>query len=580
MNNLLGVRKLKMLITSFSIQNFRSIKEATGLPIYNLSILIGPNNEGKSNILQALVLTLRYLSDIEFSFGPMRFRRVYTRRHRLEERTGYSWRRDFPIKSQEKNPNGKSVFIIESELSKQEKYNFKRLVKIKLKGQLRIKLSLGKDQPTIRVFDTSNPKKSIPCSISKLNEFIDRNLLVQYIGAIRTSDTTTDIIDDMISSEISLLQRQKSYKELLDKLGKKQKPILDKLSKSLTESVSSFLPDVKKIELDYQDRLRRIAHESCNVSVDDGTKTDLALKGDGIKSLLAISIIQHTTQQSSLDKNIILAIEEPESHLHPDAIHRLRKVLENISSKNQVIITTHSPLLINRAIIKKNILVYKSKAIAAENIADVRKLLGVQVSDNLHCANLIILVEGQEDISILKAWLTSPSKKIKSALNEGKIAFDHLNGCTNLSYKITQYKSLLCDVFAFLDGDSAAEKAFQEAESKELISEKEVCFAKMRGFKEAEIEDMVEISVYKKIVEDKYGVKLEGNIFRNNKKKWSDRVKATFYECGKRWPKGRETEIKQIVAEEVSKKEIKSLKNICKPCINTVVEYIENYINQ
>ena len=379
---------------------------------------------------------------------------------------------------------------------------------------------------------------------------------------------------------ISLLQREKSYRDLLEKLDKQQKPVLEKLSVSLTKSVSGFLPDVKKIELDSQERLRRITHESCNIIIDDGTKTDITLKGDGIKSLLAISIIQHTALQSSLGKNIILAIEEPESHLHPAAIHRLRKVLEDISSKNQVIITTHSPLLINRAIVKKNLLVSKSKAIAAKNIAEVRELLGVQASDNLKCANLIVLVEGNGDVDILKTWFISMSDKIKKALDEGIITFDHITGGTNLSYKITQSESLLCDVFVFLDGDSTGEKAYQDAESKDLITEKEVCFAKMRGLKEAEIEDMIEISVYKGTIENKYGVILEGKSFRNNRKKWSDRMKDTFQECGKRWPKDRESEIKEIVAQEVVKKGKGSLKPICKSCIITAIRYIEDYLNQ
>ena len=132
-----------------------------------------------------------------------------------------------------------------------------------------------------------------------------------------------------------------------------------------------------------------------------------------------------------------------------------------------------------------------------------------------------------------------------------------------------------------MDGDSEAERAFEKAESNGLISEKEICFARMRGYKEAEIEDMVEISIYKNVIENKYGVKLEGGTFRNNQKKWSDRVKDTFHECGKRrWSEEKEIEIKRIVADEVSKKGIESLKPICRPCISTVVKYIENYLNQ
>lgn len=575
-----------MLIKCFSVKNFRSIKETSELPIYNLSILIGPNNEGKSNILQALVITLRHLSNPELIFGRRRGHsiprdHIAPKRYRTQERTDYRWDRDFPLSLQEKYPNGKSILIIDFSLSKREKYLLQKRIKHKLIGGLRLKLELGRNQVKLSAIDTFNPKKIITSDfygIIQLISFIRKNVMIQYIPAIRTSNNTRDIIDDMISAEIEHLQYEKEYRNLLEKLNQKQKPILARLSDSLTKSVSGFLPDIKKIELDSQDRFRRIIHESCDILIDDGTKTPIDLKGDGIKNLLAISIIHHTTQQSSLNKSIILAIEEPESHLHPEAIHQLRKVIEEISDKNQVIITTHSPLLISRAIVKKNLLVYKSKATAAKNIAEIRNLLGVKVSDNLVCANIVILTEGEEEKEIIKTWISCLSPSIKSAVEQGKITFDHLNGSSNLCYKITQWKSLLCDVFVFLDGDDAGEKAFTEAETKQLISEKEVCFAKIRSYPHSEIEDLINTDCYIEKVYNKYGVRLEGNSFKNNKKKWSDRVRDTFIENGKRWPKGREVEIKKLVSQEAIKVGLDSLQKHHLPYIKNSINYLEEYL--
>ena len=56
-----------MIIKSFSVEDYCSISKAKNLPISNLSILIGSNNEGKSNILRALVLTLNYILYSEYS---------------------------------------------------------------------------------------------------------------------------------------------------------------------------------------------------------------------------------------------------------------------------------------------------------------------------------------------------------------------------------------------------------------------------------------------------------------------------------------------------------------------------------
>ncbi len=54
-----------MKLVSFSVNNYRSITKAYRLPIRQSTVLLGPNNEGKSNILKALVTGLEVLSDLE-----------------------------------------------------------------------------------------------------------------------------------------------------------------------------------------------------------------------------------------------------------------------------------------------------------------------------------------------------------------------------------------------------------------------------------------------------------------------------------------------------------------------------------
>ncbi len=562
-----------MLVNSFSVENYRSVKKAKNLPIYNLSILVGPNNEGKSNILRALVLALGFITS-EF----VRFRKNLRDPNKLFFRYSgeYSWKRDFPVELQEVKPNGISKFQVEFLLDGKEKKYLMQTIRQKFKGNLGIEISLGSEKGEFKAYDSLDDTKKI--DNYKVLSFLSRRISVQYISAIRTFQTTRKVVDNMISSELSILPKQKRYKQLLDRINKMEEPVLKKLSNSLTRSVSGFLPDIKSIEVNTQERIRNILRSPCKITVDDGTKTDLDLKGDGVKSLLAISIIQHVTQQKALNKNIILAIEEPESHLHPNAIHRFRKVLEDISKNNQVIITTHSPLLINRTAVKKNLLVDRSRARETKNIEEVRNLLGVHISDNLLSANLVILTEGRQDILILETWIRSLSKKIGRALNEGIIIFDHLNGATNLSYKISQWKSLLCDLFIFLDNDMAGNKAYKLAEEKGLVSDKEVFFANVKGLSESELEDLVKTETYKAKVYSEFRVKLQGRVFRNNKKKWSGRIEDTFRHEGKGWSDKIKERIKDIVAEETSKAKINSLKKTCKSCILALVREIEKYI--
>jgi predicted ATP-dependent endonuclease of OLD family len=124
-----------------------------------------------------------------------------------------------------------------------------------------------------------------------------------------------------------------------------QKPILETLSSSIYQTLKKFLPQVKevKIELPQAERIQAF-RRGTDISVDDGTKTPLQYKGDGVQSLAALGIIRHASERSSENKKFVIAIEEPESHLHPKTIHELKEVIDKLSEKHQIIITSHNPL--------------------------------------------------------------------------------------------------------------------------------------------------------------------------------------------------------------------------------------------
>lgn len=60
-SDLLGRTGDYMQLVAFSVTNYRSITKASKLPFRQKTVLIGPNNEGKSNILRALVTALEFL---------------------------------------------------------------------------------------------------------------------------------------------------------------------------------------------------------------------------------------------------------------------------------------------------------------------------------------------------------------------------------------------------------------------------------------------------------------------------------------------------------------------------------------
>ena len=62
---MLGIEEQKgeyaMKLASFSVTNYRSITTAHKIRTNNMTVLVGKNNEGKSNILRALTLAMNVM---------------------------------------------------------------------------------------------------------------------------------------------------------------------------------------------------------------------------------------------------------------------------------------------------------------------------------------------------------------------------------------------------------------------------------------------------------------------------------------------------------------------------------------
>jgi len=73
----------------------------------------------------------------------------------------------------------------------------------------------------------------------------------------------------------------------------------------------------------------------------DGTIVGPAEMSEGMLYWLAFAVIEH------LARYAIVLIEEPENGLHPARIAEVMRVLREVSQRTQIVIATHSPLVIN-----------------------------------------------------------------------------------------------------------------------------------------------------------------------------------------------------------------------------------------
>lgn len=533
-----------MDLVSFSVSNYRSITTAYRLPIRRPTVLIGPNNEGKSNVLRALVASLQFLAML----GGVRLRQDRITSI-VRSRDIFDWQRDFPVSLQTKKPDGETVLNLEFRLTEPEIEEFRKEVKSSLNGTLPIQLRFAVGETRLAVMKQGKGGVALTGKAQLVARFVARHINIAYIPAVRTASAATEIVADLVDQELAIIESQPEYKAALTALAELQRPVLSQIGASIKGTLHEFLPNVKGVSVEISEVARyRALRRSVEIVIDDGTATSLDRKGDGVQSLAALSLMKHASYSGSTTRQLVLAIEEPESHLHPRAIHQLREVLDELSNQHQVILTTHCPLFVDRTNLRSNILVDKRKASPARSISELREALGVRASDNLRNAEIALVVEGEDDRRALSSLLGHTSKKISTALQTGLIAIDTLQGGTNLSYKLGQLRESLCSCHVLLDHDKAGLAAYEKAMAEGLVVPSDVTHVICPNLKESEFEDMLDDGLYEGFIKKRYGASLASAKFRG-KSKWSDRLRVTFQHQGKLWSPKIAAQVKAEVAE-------------------------------
>lgn len=564
----------QMQLVAFSVTNFRSITKAYRFDVRQNTVLIGPNNEGKSNVLRALVTvleTLRGLAGIRIHGGRLRAN--------IRHAGIYDWQRDFPIALQATTPKGESVFNVEFRLNGDEVAEFGAEVGSNLNGTLPIELKLGQIAPGFRVVKRGPGGTALSKKTEAIAMFISKRINITYIPSVRTAEASEEIVTEIVEKELAVIESEQAYQDALAAVEKLQQPVLDRISTSIKTTLKDFLPNVKDVKVSIpRDARSRALRRACEIVVDDGTPTHLARKGDGVQSLAALSLMRHASESSASGKQLILAIEEPESHLHPSAIHQLKTVISDIARMHQVIMTTHCPLFVDRTSIRSNILVHNNRATPATDVKQIRDILGVRAADNLQHAELILVVEGEEDRRALTSLLKHHSAKLSAAFAQRSLGIESLQGGSNLSYKLSQIREAMCSAHSFLDNDDCGLKASKKAEQDGLLLLADVTFTTCIGQKDSEMEDMFDEALYSPMLQNRYGVSTLSPKFKGNAK-WSDRLKQAFIHQGKPWSDDIEAKVKAEVAELVAANPATALNPHKRSSFDALVQALEEKLN-
>jgi putative ATP-dependent endonuclease of the OLD family len=535
-----------MEIRKFRVERFRSITSAS-LDLSTMTVLVGPNNEGKSNILRAMVLGMDALVGFaRTNTGPR-----YRIRTGLRGAVDFDWDRDFPVGA--RNGREKTTALeFEFELAGPEIIEFESVIGSKINGNLRVGLSLSQDGTVAFRVIKQRAGGTWTKKSGEIAEFVGRRVDVEYVPAVRTADEAGAVVARLVAQELRTLEADIDYQDALETIRRLQQPKLDEIGASVRETLAHLMPDVRGVEVRLPETRRQVAAaRAVEIIVDDGESTALDTKGDGVQSLAALALIRKAAMDRGRARTFVLAVEEPEAHLHPRAVRELRRVLAEIAMDQQVVVTTHSPLLADPLHVERNVIVEASRARTAHKIAEVRDCLGVRLQDNLQSAQLAVVVEGASDVRIMRAVLAELDGGLADDLEAGVLVIEGLGGGGKLSYRLSQYASGVCGVFVLLDDDASGRASVESSLNDGLLDAAAYRLTASKGKKEAEIEDLIDPRVYLPPLNSDFGVKLSAADVRRGSSKWSRRVASAFADKGKIWNAATEKRAKTIVADAV-----------------------------
>jgi AAA15 family ATPase/GTPase len=104
---------------------------------------------------------------------------------------------------------------------------------------------------------------------------------------------------------------------------------------------------------------------------DESNQYELSQRSDGFKRFVTFLLMVSAEDESNLLKDTLLLIDEPEIGLHPTGARYLMDELIDISRHNYVVFSTHSIFMVDNKIIKRHLIIRKKNEITeAEEVSE------------------------------------------------------------------------------------------------------------------------------------------------------------------------------------------------------------------
>lgn len=531
-----------MKLREIRIRRLRAFDKDVTIPLSDLTVLTGPNNLGKSTILRALSIFFGNIGPPD----PVRTMRG----------DYYNPDEDYPKFHAGKPGRRWQPFIqVGFDLQPDEILEARKCLGFDLPAQFAVKQEYRLTSP--RRYSRPDVKVDFLVEHEKVRKFLDwlsDNCDYVYVPTTRNvEDLSRSVYRELAAVAISALSHSRrrvlAIQQFQGGLGNE----LRAFEGPLATEVKKLLPETQTVSFVMRQLNLADLVSIQDVMVNDGiASTSIGLKGDGFKSLFTMSIMQFLARRGNR-RHLIFGIEEPEAHLHPSAVYAVKSNLRELSKNFQIVITTHSPILVERDHVSHNIIVNRgesgllaSTAKPAKTLADVRGSLGAHLQDNMVSSEVLLFVEGPTDANALQPLLCRAVPELGRAFGEGRVSIRPTRGASNILGMVRAYGKEIANCVVLVDSDAEGLRAESELASSGFISPADIFRVPARpGCRETEFEDAFDPSMYVGMISSECGIsvtapqieeaRIKSGDGQTRMKKWSEVMAALLNEHGHKW---------------------------------------------
>ena len=342
-----------MKLSRVHIQNFRGIKNLD-LHLDDLVVLIGENNTGKTAILHALRLCLRDL-------GPRR-RVVFDAF-------------DFHLKDERAEPSSADPIAITIAFAEDEPGDWDNARLRRLKDILHVDAASGLSRVVLRVtcaYDLTERDfnqtwdfldeagQPLPSKSEAHLGVLQREVAFYLLDALRDAGRNFDakgpfwrpfLKDSQLppAKKAEIEAKLKEVNDLVVTSHGSFEQARDRLKK-VQEVVPMQAGDVVSIEAVPGRMFDMLTKAQVHLGTTTGAKVPVGRHGEGTQSLAVLMLfaafLDLDAAGSGKNRVPVVALEEPEAHLHPSAVRTLWKTVEGVPG--QKLISTHSGDLLSQ----------------------------------------------------------------------------------------------------------------------------------------------------------------------------------------------------------------------------------------